>query len=58
MVNLTTYELRLIPGKRGIKNHKNMLREKLLNALDESERNFNTLSEKGIERIAKLQNVS
>ena len=58
MVNLATYGLRLIPGKRGIKNHKNMLRGKLLNTLDESEHNFNTLSEKGIERIAKLQNVS
>ena len=34
-----------------------MSREKLLNALDESERNFNTLSEKGLERIAKMQNL-
>ena len=34
MVNLTTYELRLIAGKRGIKNYKNMSRENLLNALD------------------------
>ena len=58
MVNLTTYELRLIAGKRGIKNYKNMSREKLLNTLDESERNFNTLSEKGPERIAKMQNLS
>ena len=58
MVNLTTYELRLIAGKRGIKNYKNMSREKLLNTLDESERNFNTLSEEGPERIAKMQNLS
>ena len=58
MVNLTTYELRLIAGKMGIKNYKNMSREKLLNTLDESERNFNTLSEKGPERIAKMQNLS
>ena len=35
MVNLTTYELRLIAGKRGIKDCKNMSREKLLNTFDE-----------------------
>ena len=58
MLNLTTYELRLIPGKRGIKNLRNMSRAKLLNILDESECNFNTLSEKGLERIAKQQNLS
>ena len=58
MVNLTTYKLRLIAGKRGIKNYKNMSREKLLNTLDESERNFNTLSEKGLERVEKMQNLS
>ena len=55
MVNLTTYELRLIAGKRGIKNYKNMSREKLLSTLDELERNFKALSEKGLERIAKMQ---
>ena len=44
MVNLTTYEQRLIAGKRGIKNYKNMSREKLLSTLDEFERNFKTLS--------------
>ena len=37
MVNLTTHELRLIEGKRGIKNYQNMSREKLLSPLDESE---------------------
>ena len=37
MVNLTTQELRLIAGKRGIKNYKNMSREKLLSTLDELE---------------------
>ena len=57
MVNLTTYELMLIAGKGGIKNYKDMSREKLLNALDESERNFNTLSEKGLEQIEKMQNL-
>ena len=35
-----------------------MSREKLLNTLDESERNFNTLSEKGLERVEKMQNLS
>ena len=35
-----------------------MSKEKLLNTLDESERNFNTLSEKGLERIEKMQNLS
>ena len=38
MVNLTTYKLKLIAGKRGIKNYQNMSTEKLLSALDESER--------------------
>ena len=32
-----------------------MSREKLLSTLDELERNFKTLSEKGLERIAKIQ---
>ena len=35
MVNLTTYELRLIARKRGIKNYQNMSREKLLSTPDE-----------------------
>ena len=56
MVNLTTYEL--IAEKRGIKYYKNISREKLLNILNESEDNFNTLSEKGLKRIAKMQNIS
>ena len=55
MVSLTTHELRLVAKKRGIKNYKNMSREKLLSTLDELERNFKTLSEKGLERIAKIQ---
>ena len=58
MVNLTTDKLRLITGKRGIKTYKNMSREKLLSTLDKLERNFNTLSEKGLKRIAKMQNLS
>ena len=58
MVNLTTYELRLIVGRRGIKNYKNMSREKPLSTLDESEPNFKTLSEKELERITKKQTLS
>ena len=58
MVNLTTYELKLVVRKRGIKNHQNMSREKLLSTLDESERIFKNLSQNGLERIAKMQNLS
>ena len=43
MVNLATYELRLIARIRGIKNYQNMSTEKLLSALDESERIFENL---------------
>ena len=48
MVNLTTHELWLIAGKRGIKNYQNMSREKLLSTLDESERNFKNISQNGL----------
>ena len=58
MVNLPTYELKLIVGKRGIKNYQNMSREKLLSTLDESERILKTLSQNGLKRIAKMQNLS
>ena len=58
MVNLTTHELRLIAGKRNIKNYQNRLREKLLSTLDESERIFENLSQNGLKRIAKMQNLS
>ena len=58
MVNLTTHELRLIAGKRGIKNYQSMSREKLLSTLDKSERIFKNLSQNGLERIAKMQNLS
>ena len=54
MVNLTTHKLRLIAGKRGIKNYKNMSREKLLSTLDESECNFKNISQNKLERIAKI----
>ena len=58
MVNLTTHELRLIGGKRDIKNCKSMSREKLLNTLDESEHNFKNISQNGHRQIAKMQNLS
>ena len=58
MANLTIHGLRLIAGIRNIKNYKNMLREKLLSTLDESERNFKNISQNGLERIAKIQNLS
>ena len=58
MVKLTTHELRLIAGKRGIKNYQSMSRENLLSILDESEHIFENLSQNGLERIAKMQNFS
>ena len=58
MVNLTTCELRLIAGLRGIKNYKNMSREKLISTLDELERNFKNISQDGLEHTAKMQNLS
>ena len=58
IVNLTTYELKLIAGKSGIKNYQNMSREKLLSTLDESERILKNLSQNGLKQIAKMQNLS
>ena len=58
MLNLTTHELWLIAEKRGIKNYKNMSRERLLSTLDESEHNFKSISQTGLEQIAKMQNLS
>ena len=57
MVNLTTYELSLIAGKRCIKNYKNMSREKLLRILDKSEHILKGLSQKGLKRMTKMQNL-
>ena len=57
MVNLTTYELRLITEKRGIKNYKNMSRERLLPTLDKLEHNFKNMSQNGLEQIAKMRNL-
>ena len=56
MVNLTEHELTLVAKNRGIKNYNNMSSEKL--TLDETERNLNTLSEKGLKRIEKMRNLS
>ena len=56
MVNLTEHELRLVAKNRGIKNYKNMSREKLFSTLDETKRNLNT-SEKRSKRIKKVQNL-
>ena len=58
MVNLTTHKLRLIEGKKGIKNYRNMSKGKLLSTLDESERNFKNISQNGLKRIVKMQNLS
>ena len=58
MVKLTTHELRLTAGKRGIKNYQNMSREKLLSTLDKSEHITENLSKNGLEQIAKMQNLS
>ena len=48
MVNLTTQELKLIAGKRGIKSYQNMSREKLLSTLDESKRIFENSLQNGL----------
>ena len=53
MVPLTTHKLRLIAGKRGIKNYKNMSREKLLSTLEESQDNFKNILQNGLERVPK-----
>ena len=58
MVNFITDELKLIAEKGGIKNYQNMSRKKLLRSLSKSERNFKNISLKGLDRIAKMQNLS
>ena len=57
MVNLTTQELRLIAGKRDIKNYQNISTEKLLSTLDVLELIFKDLSQNGLTQIAKMQNL-
>ena len=58
MINLTKYKLKLIAGNRGIRNYQNMSRKKLLRSLNKSERNFKNTLLKGLDRIAKMQNLS
>ena len=58
VVNPTTYELRLIAEKRGIKNYKNVSTERLLSTLDESKHNFKKISQNGLKRVAEMQNLS
>ena len=57
MLNLATHERRLVAKNKGIKNYKNMSGEKLLSTLYELEINFKTLSEKGLEQIAKMRRI-
>ena len=58
MINQTKYELKLIGGNRGIKNYQNMSKEELLNAIVKSEPIIKNLSKNGLERIARMQNLS
>ena len=58
MINPTTDELKLIAEKRGIKNYQNMSKKKLLRSLNKSECNFKNTLLKGLDRIAKMQNLS
>ena len=55
MINLTTYELKLIAGEKGIKNYRNMSREKLLSTLDESKHNFKNISQNGLSELQKCR---
>ena len=57
MLNLATHERRLVAKNKGIKNYKNMSGEKLLSTLYELEINFKTLSEKGLEQIARMRRI-
>ena len=54
MEKLTTYEVRLVARKRGIKSYRNMSREKLLSTLDELEHIFENLLQNGLNRTAKM----
>ena len=58
MINLTKYELKQIAGNRGIKNYRNMSRDELLNTVAESEHIFKNLSQNGLKKIARMENVS
>ena len=58
MINLKKYELKLIAENRGIKNYQNMSKEKLLSAIAKSERIIKDLSQNGLKKIARMQNLS
>ena len=58
MENFTTDELKLIAEKRGIKNYQNMLRKKLIRALDKIRHNLKDTTLKKLDEIAKMQNLS
>ena len=57
MINLTKYELKQIAGNKGIKNYLNMSRDELLNTMAESECIFKNLSQNGLKKIARMENV-
>ena len=57
MPNLSLNELKQIAKMRRIKGYKSMPKERLLSALDESERNFNNArTKKTREDLNKLEN--
>ena len=58
MVKLNTYEVKLIAKNRRIKNYQSMSREMLLSNLDKSERITENLSKNGLNKIARMQNLS
>ena len=58
MINLTKYELKLIRGNRVIKNYQNMSEEKLLDAILKYYRITKNLLQDGLEKIARIQNLS
>ena len=58
MINLIKYELKLTAGNRSIKNYQNMSRDDLLSAIAESERIIKDVSQNGLKKIARMQNLS
>ena len=58
MVKLTKNELGLIARNRGIKNYKNMSREKLLSTLNKLEGITENLTKNWLNKIVKMKNLS
>ena len=58
MVRLTKYELGLIAKNRGINNHQNMSRGKLLSSIDKLGHITESLLKYGLNKIVKMQNLS